>query len=51
MLLHSPLDRLNEISKKGAILSRDGDKARCFTFDGAMHIVSEASIADLRGKV
>lgn len=48
MLLHSPLDRLNEISIKGAILKQDGDKSKCFTFDGAAHILSEASITDLR---
>jgi uncharacterized protein YcbX len=51
VLLHSPLDRLNENSKKRAILKQDGDKARCFTFDGATHILSEASITDLREKV
>lgn len=49
-VLHSPLDRLNIIPKT-SILRVDGDKAKCFTFDAALHLINEASLRDLKQRV
>lgn len=52
VLLYSPLDRLNTINKNyGHPFLQEGDQARAFNFDGALHMIGEASIKDLRARV
>lgn len=51
VLLHSDLGRLNYITKKNTILCHEGDQAKCFTFDGSMHLINEASVRDLKERV
>ena len=51
VLLHSKFDKLNDNPREKAILKREGDKAKCFVFDGAIHLCNEASIRDLTSRV
>ena len=51
VLLHCKLDQLNPNPLKRAILKREGDSAKGFTHDAAIHMVNEASVRDIQARV